>query len=210
MSNRDKTGGTEDPRSLIEQLRGDLAEHGGDDLVLPEKPTDNELWAEGFLRDAEIGYPASVTAAADGLIPPREPSLQARARLIKAADRALADRRAVRGLLPVLLRVVRQQRGMSVSDVASRADLPEGTVRELETGERVVDRSLSTDDVAKWISAVPVGREQAVNALRKSLQATWQDDVVLAAGSSGVPANVDEYLHDVIKTLDRLAQKGPQ
>ncbi len=155
MSNRDKTGGTEDPRSLIDQLRCDLAEHGGDDLVVPEKPTDNELWAKDYVREAEVRYPASVIAAADGLIPPREPSLQARARMIKAAHRALADRRAVRGLLPVLLRVVRQQREMTVSEVASRAGLREDEVRELETGERVVDRNLSTDDVAQWISAVP-------------------------------------------------------
>jgi hypothetical protein len=210
MNNRDRTGGTEDPRSLVDQLRLDLAQHGNDDVVLPERLTDNELWAEKNLRGAEIGCPASVTAAVDALIPPREPSLEARARMINAADRALADRRALRGLLPVLLRIVRLQHRMSVSDVASRASLPKDKVRELEAGERVVDRNLSTDDVAHWISAVPVGRQQAVNALRKSLQATWRDDAVLAAGSSEVPANVDEYVAHVIKKLDHLATKGPQ
>lgn len=210
MSNRDRTGGTEDPGSLIDQLRRDLAEHEADDLVLSEKPTDNERWAEDHLRDAELGYPASVTAAADSLIPPREPSLEARARMIKTANRALADRRAVRGLLPVLLRAVRQQRGMSTSDVAARAELHEDEVRKLEAGERSVDRNLSPDHVAHWISAIPVEPEQALNALRKSLQATWRDDVVLTEGSSEVPANVDEYLARVVKKLEQLAHKGPQ
>jgi hypothetical protein len=210
MSNRDKTGGTEDPRSLIDQLRRDLADQDGDGSVLSEEPTDDEVWADGLLRDAEIGYPASVSAAADALMPARELSLPARDRMIKAAERALADRRSLRGLLPVLLRVVRQQRGMSVFNVASVAGLPESIVKELETGERVVDRRLSTITVAHWISAVPVEREPAINALRKSLQATWQEDTVLAAGSSSIPSNVDEYLADVSKELDRIAQEGSQ
>jgi DNA-binding XRE family transcriptional regulator len=210
MTNHDETGGTEDPRSLIEQLRRDLAEPDIDDQALPDEPTDNERWGEQHLRDAELGYPASVTAGADAVIPPRELSLEARARMIKAADRALAERRAARGLLPVVLRSVRERDGMTTSDVASRAGLSEDTIKALEAGRRAVDRNLATDDAAQWISAVAVERDQAVNALRKSLQATWRDDQILAAGSTEIPTNVDNYIARVVEKLKRLTQEGPQ
>jgi Helix-turn-helix domain len=207
MSNPNRTGGTENPRSLTEQLRRELSEDGDEDTTLPQKLTDNERWAEDNLSGAEINYPASVTVAADDLIPAREPTPAGRARMIRAADRALADRRALRGLLPVLLRVVRQQRGMSMSEVAARSELPEAKVRDLEAGIRVVDDRLLPEHVARWIDAVSAPRDQAVNALRKSLQANWRDDVILTAGSSEVPANVDEYIEEVVKTLDALMHK---
>lgn len=209
MTNHDETGGTEDPRSLIAQLRHDLAEPDIDDQVPPDAPTDNELWGEQHLRDAELGYPASVMAGADAVIPPREPSLEARARMIKAAESALAVRRVESGLLPVVLRSARLRAGMTTSDVA-RADLSEDMIKALESGERVVDRNLATGETACWISAVPVERDQAVNALRKSLQATWRYDQVLAAGSTEIPTNVDDYVARVVEKLDQLAQEGSQ
>jgi transcriptional regulator with XRE-family HTH domain len=210
MSNHDETGGTEDPRSLIDQLRRDLAEPDADDQVLPTEPTENELWGEQHLRDVELGYPASVMAGADAVIPPREPSLEARARMIKAADKALAERRVARGLLPIVLRWVRQQAGITTSEVASRAGLSEETVKALEAGERAVDRYLATDEVAQWINASRVERDQAVSALRKSLQSTWRYDQVLAAGSTEVPANVEAYVERVVRKLEQLAQEGSQ
>lgn len=210
MTNHDETGGTEDPRSLIDQLRRDLVERDTDDGVLPDEQTDNELWGEQHLRDTELGYPASVMAGADAVIPPREPTLEARARMIKAADSALAERRATRGLLPVVLRFVRQQAGMTTAEVASRAELSEDTIKALEAGARAVDRNLATGEAAHWISAVPVERDQAVDALRKSLQATWRYDQLLAAGSTEIPADVDDYVARVVEKLDELAQEGSE
>jgi hypothetical protein len=53
-----------------------------------------------------------------------------------------------------------------------------------------------------WIRAVPVDRQAAVSALRRSLEVGWTGDRLLVAGIPERPSSVSEYLHKVAQLLD--------
>src|ERR1700737_3237852 len=153
MKDHDETARIEDPQSLTNQLRCELLGLDEDSEQLPNEPTDNERWGDRFLSDTALTYPAAVTAAADSLIPLREPSLEARAKMIEAANRALRERRKMNGLLPVLLRTAREQLGLTPADAAASSALPEESIRALEWGENPVDIRLPVDMTVAWIRA---------------------------------------------------------
>ena len=107
--------------------------------------TDHEHWGDMHLKSGRIRLAPVVLAAADVVVPPREPSSQARLRMIEAAGRALAERRKTKGLLPVLLKSVREGAGLNLEDVARESRLPVETISALEYGETPVDLRLDVD-----------------------------------------------------------------
>jgi DNA-binding XRE family transcriptional regulator len=201
MTNYDETAGTEDPQFLLGELRRIIGLED-DATALAEEPAGNEAWGDQHLREVAITPPAVVLAAADLVIPPREPRPEARSRMIEAAGRALAERRKMSGLLPVLLRSVREDANLTIADVAERSELSEETLRALETGEVGVDLRLDVDTTVAWIRAVPADRPMVLAALRRSLQTGWTGDPALAAGLPDRPASVDDYIGQVVAQLD--------
>ena len=203
MTIYDESAGTEDPKSLLEELRRAIDRDDVDSTTMPERLTDAEEWAEQHLRGVQVASPGVVAAAADLVIRPQEPGPEARSAMIAAAGRALAVRRSMVGLLPVLLRTVREQNGLSTVEVASRAELPEETVRALETGEVAVDLRLAVATVVSWIRSVEADRSNVIAALRRSLRIGWAGDVTLVAGPPDRPESVDDYVNQVIQALDQ-------
>lgn len=201
MTNYDETAGTEDPASLLEDLRQSIAAEN-DTSDPPEEPTDNERWGDEYLGKTPLASSAVVSAAVDLMVQPQEPRPEARARMLEAASRALAERRKLNGLLPVLLRTVREQTSKSLTDVATEAHLTEKAIQELETGDTQVNLHLPVRTVAAWIRALPVDRGAALRSLRRSLQAGWTDELAPAAGTSDRPTNVDDYIAKVETELD--------
>jgi hypothetical protein len=201
MTNSDETAGTEDPQSLLDELRRTIGLED-DASTLPEEPTDNEIWGDRHLRKIVLTPPAVVSAAADEVIPPQEPRPEARSRMIEAASRALGERRKMNGLLPVLLRSARENTLLTIADVAERAKLSEAKLRALESGDVGVDLSLDVDTTVAWIRAVPADRLKVLAALRRSLQTGWTGDPALVAGLTDRPVSVDDYLTQVVAKLD--------
>jgi DNA-binding XRE family transcriptional regulator len=206
MTNYDETAGAEDPASLLEDLRQSI-ELESDTPDLPDEPTDNETWGDAHLREMPLTSSAVVVAATDLMIAPQEPRPEARARMLEAANRALAERRKMNGLLPVLLRSVREQSSKSLPEVAAQAHLPEQTIQELEAGDREVNLHLAVDTAVAWIRALQVDRTTALASLRRSLEAGWIGELALAAGVSDRPANVEEYIEQVEAKLDAEGKK---
>jgi DNA-binding XRE family transcriptional regulator len=201
MTNYDETAGTEVPASLLEELRRSIQQEENT-ADLPEAPTDNETWGDAYLGKTTLTSPAVVAAAADLVIEPREPRPEARARMLEAASRALAERRKANGLLPVLLRNVRERSSMSLADVAAQAELTEEAVQELEAGDTEINLHLPVDTAVAWIRALPVDRSTALASLRRSLQVGWTGELAPAAGASDRPINVDDYLQRVEAKLN--------
>jgi len=201
MTNYDETAGTEDPQSLLDELHRiiELEDDGAD---LPEGPTNNEAWGDQHFRDVSLPTPAVVSAATDMVIPPQEPRPEARSRMIEAARGALAERREMNGLLPVLLRRAREDNDMTIADVAGRAALSEQAVRALEVGETEVNLRLEVNTTVAWIQAVPADRHRVLAALRRSLQSGWTGDLALAAGLPDRPTSVADYIDRVVTKLD--------
>ena len=206
MTNYDETAGAEDPASLLEGLRQSIeAENDASDLS--EERTDNERWGDEYLDKTPLNSSAVVSAAVDLMLQPQEPRPEARARMLEVASRALAERRKLNGLLPVLLRTVREQTSKSLADVAAEAHLPEKAIQQLETGDREVNLHLPVRTVAAWIRALPVDRGTALRSLRRSLEAGWAGELAPAAGTSDSPANVDDYIEQVETELDAEGNK---
>ena len=206
MTNYDETAGAEDPASLLEGLRQSIeAENDASDLS--EERTDNERWGDEYLDKTPLNSSAVVSAAVDLMLQPQEPRPEARARMLEVASRALAERRKLNGLLPVLLRTVREQTSKSLADVAAEAHLPEKAIQQLETGDREVNLHLPVSTVAAWIRALPVDRGTALRSLRRSLEAGWTGELAPAAGTSDSPANVDDYIEQVETELDAEGNK---
>jgi DNA-binding XRE family transcriptional regulator len=201
MTNYDETAGTEVPASLLEELRRSIQQEENT-ADLPEVPTDNEAWGDAYLGKTTLTSPAVVAAAADLVIEPQEPRPEARARMLEAASRALAERRKANGLLPVLLRNVRERSSMSLADVAAQAELTEEAVQELEAGDAEINLLLPVDTAVAWIRALPIDRRTALASLRRSLQVGWTGELAPAAGASDRPVNVDDYLKRVEAKLN--------
>lgn len=201
MTDMDKTAGVDDPQAIIDALRDEIRELEDDTAVLPDAPTDDESWADRHLTGVVLDYPAAITAAADKLISRHEPDLEARDKMIEAARRALEDRRRETGLLPVVLRAMRERDGLTVGEIAERSHLSEEDVRDLESGSKEVDLGLPVATTVAWISAVTVDRARAVAALRRSLQVGFTGETSLAAGDSDHPINVEDYVNRVIAAL---------
>jgi transcriptional regulator with XRE-family HTH domain len=206
MTYRDETAGSDDPQSLLQQLRTSLlaeAEAEAEDPTTDDAQLDrDERWLRQQLGSEQLPVPSVVGAAADNVIPPVTPSPEMRTRAIEAASRALAKRRDANGLLPVLLRTARQHADLAVTDVAAAAGLSPAVVGKLETGETPVDK-VEAETVAAWIGAVPAERNAAVAALTRSLRACWTgDQPLLAASSDERPTDVDAFVAIVQRILD--------
>lgn len=201
MTDIDKTAGVDDPLAIIEALRNEILELEDDQAVLPEAPTEDESWADLHVSGLALDYPAAITAAADKLISRQEPGLEARDKMIEAARRALEDRRREAGLLPVVLRAMRERAGLTVAQIAERSRLSEEDVRGLESGNKEVDLGLPVATTVAWISAVAVDRDKAITALRRSLQVGFTGESSLAAGVPDRPVNVEDYVNQVVDAL---------
>ena len=206
MTNYDETAGTEVPASLLEELRRSIQQEENT-AELPEAPTDNETWGDAYLAETALTSPAVVAAAADLVIEPQEPRPEARARMLEAASRALAERRKANGLLPVLLRNVRERSAMSLADVAAQAELTDEAVHELEAGDTEINLHFPVDTAVAWIRALPVDRTAALASLRRSLEVGWTGELAPAAGASDRPVNVDDYLKRVEAKLNAGSEK---
>ena len=207
MTNYDETAGTESPLSLLDALRRSI-EQEETTAELPEVPTENEVWGDAYLGTLKAISPAVVVAAADLMIESHEPRPEARTRMLDAASRALAKRREERGLLPVLLRNVRERTSMSLADVAARVNLSETAVQELESGDTEINLHLPVDVIVAWIRALQVERPAALAALRRSLQVGWTGDLTLAAGGSGRPVSVEQYIDEAEAKLTSGDEEG--
>ena len=201
MTNYDETAGTEDPSVLLEVFLQSMKDED-DTPDLPGEPTEDELWAEENLRGLRIEWPAVVLAAAEMMIPPGEPSPEGRGRMIETARHALAERRKMHGLLPVLLRSVREQSGLSPSEAATRAGFDIEELVGLESGDTEVNLDLPVGKTVSWIGSVSVDGNLALAALRRSLDVARNDNLSLAAGSLDRPKTIDEYVHEVASELD--------
>jgi hypothetical protein len=203
MTNYDETAGTEDPSVLLEAFLQSMKDEDATP-DLPGEPTEDELWAEENLRGLQMEWPAVVLAAAEMMIPPGEPSPEGRARMIETARRALAERRKMHGLLPVLLRSVREQSGLSLVDAATRAGFDSKDLAGLERGDTEVNLDLPVERVLSWIGAVTVDGDLALAALRRSLDVARNDSLSLAAGSPDRPKTIDAYVKEVASGLEAV------
>ena len=212
MTYYDQTAGTEDPLSLLDELRrsialeetspGSDAGDGGAD--------DQEWWSETLLSNTTFTSPAVVLASVDLVIPPATPRPEARSRMISAAGRALAERRSRRGLLPVLLRSAREEHALSVAEVAQRSGLAELQITDLEIGDQPVNVQLDASVVAQWIRGVPAERQMVIDALRRSLQTGWTGEHSLAAGLGEQPISIETYIERVLVLLGADDQGAAQ
>jgi len=209
MTEMDKMAGAVDPRSLLGELRRELREldEGSDEVILLAE--EDEQWAEAHLSDDRLQMASIVVAAADTLIPRDLPTPDARAQMHSAVGRVLDERSRFTGLLPVLLRAEREARGLSLTTVAESAGLSEEELSRLEQGHSEINRHVSVDRTARWIRAIPVRRELALDALRRSLRVGWTSDELLAAGAADEPLGVEEYVAEVVAVLDATPEEGP-
>lgn len=200
---------SDDENWLLDQLRSDAVD-SADDPDLPEGLTDDEQWALDELTDLHVDYPAVVQAAADRLIPPATIGPEARARFLAAADRALAVRRADLGPLPVMLTAVRKRSEISVEAIQAILDEADEPVQveELETG-RITLRDAGQKATALWIRALPVRRERAVDAARRSLDADLRGDLRPAAGQRPIGSAIDDWIDGLVIELDSLPEETP-
>jgi len=197
-------GGSEEPGFIVRRLQEELRDTtlGGD--VDDDEPTDNELWGDRTFGTIEVTFPAGVTAAADSMVSPSDVATGARTRFIAAAERALVERRAEHGLLPVVLRTARERAGLEHQDVELGEFADRVTSDQLESGDTPVTISTSPELIARWISAVPVNHASALSALRRSLHAAGPGELQLAAGTVDRPASVDEYVDHVRLLLEEV------
>jgi hypothetical protein len=208
MTNYDETAGTDDPQSLLLELKSRLAGEG-ETSERSDELTENELWGDRELDTVTFIPSAVVSAAVDLVIPPREPRPELRSKMIAAASRALAERRKVNGLLPVLLRAERESNGMSIGDVAEKAGLSESEIGSLESGKVAVDQKLLVETTVAWIRAVPVDHDRALDSLRRSLRVGWMGDQILAAGlPHNHPTSVEDYVSQVAGALEVDNENG--
>lgn len=200
---------SDDETWLLNQLHEDAAATV-DDPDLPDDLTDDEQWALDELADLNIGYPAVVQATADRLIPAVTVRPEARARFLAAADRALAVRRADLGPLPVVLAAVRKRAEISVEAVQAPLDQAGEQVRvvDLETG-RITLRDAGKRATALWIRALPIQRDRALDAARRSLDADLRGALRPAAGQGSVGNTTDEWINELTVELDCLAEETP-
>jgi hypothetical protein len=101
-------------------------------------------------------------ASGEGLAP------TARQRMITAAERGLRRQRLAQGTLASLLAVRRGEEGLSAAMLARELQLEEAELLAIESGERNV-RTLNAAQIATWATQLAIDREQAVQALRRSL-----------------------------------------
>jgi transcriptional regulator with XRE-family HTH domain len=207
MTNYDETAGTESPLSLLDALRRSIEQEETTE-ELPDMPTESEVWGDEYLGTLAAISPAVVVAAADLMIESHEPRPEARARMLDAASRALAERRDMNGLLPVLLRNVRERNVMSWADVAARANLSETEVEELESGDMEINLHLPVDITVAWIRALQVEGPTALAALRRSLEVGWTGELALAAGDAGRPVNIEQYMDEAQTKLASVDEEG--
>ncbi len=191
---------SDDSQSVLHRLREEL-EAAAAEPALPDEPTAAERWAEHVLARAEIDYPAVVVAAADELIRPMDVSPDARQRFMAAAERALARRRADRGLLPVALAAARERAGLRIEDVAAQLDVVD--LGDLEAGRTSI-LTIQPRVVAAWVHAVRADRRVAVDAARRSVQVLPREELQLAAGADPVVQSPDAWIADFEAALDAL------
>lgn len=200
---------SDDENWLLNQLRDDILAAAGD-ADLSVDLTDTEQWALYQLAHLNLDYPAVVQAAVDRLIPAATVRPEARARFLAAADRALAVRRTELGPLPVVLAAVRKRSQISIEVVQATLDEAgeQVQVTELETG-RITLRDAGKKATALWIKSLPIQRERAIDAARRSLDADLRGALRPAAGQRPVGNTIDEWINELTVELDSLAGDTP-
>ena len=201
MTEVDKMAGAVDPRSLIKELQRELQELDESGEASRPSSEEDEQWAEAHLADDRLQMPSIVIAAADDLIPREKPTPAARTQMHSAVGRVLAERSRFVGLLPVLLRAEREALGLSLAEVANKAELSEEEIQALEQGQSEINRT-PAEHTASWIAAIPVRRNLALDALRRSLRVGWTSEDVVAASASAGALDVESYVARVIELLD--------
>lgn len=205
MTSYDETAGAEDPVSLLRGLSRSIElEETGDDM--PEGLTVDEMWGEEHLRGVGSQFSAVVGAAADLLIEPQELRSEARARMIAAVGRVLSERRKANGLLPVLLRSVREGRSMTLAEVAAEANMSEDQIRDLESGDAAV-AGLGVETTVAWIRSLPVEPSVAIASLRRSLRVGSTGELTLAASATERPRDVEDYVRRVESRLNAHSEE---
>jgi transcriptional regulator with XRE-family HTH domain len=132
------------------------------------------------------------------------PSPQARKRMVDAASRGLAHRRARKSPLPELLAARRKERELSAASVADALGVDERVVHQMESGQ-VAMRELPPERIARWALLVEVRRGDVEPALRLALQRSTPASALRAAGVGNVRRLTppDERLvSDVIAAMD--------
>jgi len=194
-----------DPKRITEQLRQEILELEDDTENLPDEDTDDERWAYQHLADLSLSYNPAVSAATDDLIRSRPLSDAGRAGALAVVKEQTARRRSRQGLLPTLLRSIREEQGLSLPALASQSGIKEQDLRDLERGVKPVNRDhLPPATAANWIRPLHPPRDTVVTALRRSLALAATDLPVLAAGAPDGPVRTDaDYITMVLVALDQ-------
>ena len=201
-----------DPKRITEQLRREILELEVDTESLSSEDADDERWAYQHLVGLPISYNPAVTAATDGVIRSQPLSATGRAGALAVVKAQTTRHRSRNGLLPTLLRAVREERGIPLSALASQSGIDEEELRDLERGAKPVNRDqLPPETVAAWIRPLRPLRETVVIALRRSLDIAATDRPVLAAGAPEVPCRTDDdYINRVLAALDQPQEGNDQ
>lgn len=200
---RNESAGNDDTTSVLRRLQAEILDETDSNPSTAETSSHerDEQWFAGLVGDTELDFTAVVSAAADEVIPVVTPRPETRAAMIETVSRALTERRKMYGLLPVLLRTVRERSNLSVAEFAQSAGMSADLIDSMESGRTPIDR-VEAETVAAWIHAADAPRDQAIAALRRSLQASWTGEPLLAAGTDRRPVDIDSYVAIVERTLD--------
>lgn len=187
-----------DPNTITDELRREIHDLENDPEVLGDEPTDDERWAQAHLGELPLTYSPAVAAAVDGLLRARRLSDVGRRNALSAVNRELAARRRLRGQLPVVLRAIREDRGLTVARLSSLAGFDDVQLEALESGARPV-RAEPPNTVAAWIRPLDPPHAMVIAALRRSLRAA--DQPLVAAGRDDQPPTDEGYVAKVLELL---------
>lgn len=157
---------------------------------------------EELTRDL-IALDSVLTAGAVGRDASEPVSARVRAKLQAALDRGLAERSRQGALLQAMLAERRIESGVTRAQLAERLDLSLAELAAFEQGER----PLAPEDpkvTARWLRAVDAAPQDAIPALRRSLQREISTKSLAPAAGRDTAAEVDveSYVQAVQDALD--------
>lgn len=201
----DIPGGTR--HALIAALRDEVLsgsdQHGEEqEQRLPNVPQEH---IDLVVIDSVLAPAVSAALAKMSGTVPRAGS-RARETLTTGFERGLRDSALDNALLPVVLAEHRIKKGQTRNELAAALDLPLEAVAAMERGGSPL-RDHSPATTATWIRAVEAPRDQAVNALRRSLlREHATQPLAPAAGDSG--ATPDRDVESYVTEVERLLVTG--
>jgi len=131
------------------------------------------------------------------------PTPGTRQKLVAAASRGLAHRRADTAPLPGLLLARRVDKELTVPDLAAKIHVSDKELHDMEAGNLTV-RSLGAQRVVDWVRALDVQPEEALPALRRALKVSTTTSARLAAGTGRRRDLLDDdekFLNEVARLL---------